>query len=137
LAGSYDHVLLDLGSGLDQAIRHVAATADALLVVVTEEPTSLTDAYAVLKLHGQDRARPLQAGVVVNQATSMASGRRVFATLEQACARYLGQVPRLLGIIRRDDRVRDAIRRQIPLLLRHPATQAAQDAEAVAAVLAA
>jgi flagellar biosynthesis protein FlhG len=51
----FDTVLLDLGAGLDAAVRRLAAAADLLLVVATEEPTSLTDAYAVLKLHRRDR----------------------------------------------------------------------------------
>ena len=60
-------VLLDLGAGLDRAVRRMAAFADTLLVVATEEPTSLTDAYAVLKLHAAAGARR-RARIVVNQA---------------------------------------------------------------------
>jgi flagellar biosynthesis protein FlhG len=137
LARAYDFVLLDLGSGLDAAMRHLAASTDGLIVVTTEEPTALTDAYAVLKLHAQDGAGHMPVHVVVNQAASPASGQRIFATLAQACDRFLGTAPDLLGIVRRDERVRDAIRRQMPLLLRHPTTPAARDAEAIAAALAA
>ena len=132
LAENYDLVLLDLGSGLDPTLRLLASAADALLVVITEDPTSLTDGYAVLKLHGQDCTRPMPTHIIVNQASSPASGARVFATLAQACRRYLAATPDLLGIIRRDDRVRDAIRRQTPLLSRHPAAAAARDVEAIA-----
>ena len=53
-ACAFDRVLLDLGAGLDPAVRRLAAASDLLLVVATEEPTSLTDAYAVLKLHRRD-----------------------------------------------------------------------------------
>lgn len=135
LATTYDVVLLDLGSGVDPALRLLAAQADALLLIVTEEPTSLTDGYAVLKLHTQDCQRTVPRYVVVNQVTTAASGQRVFATLTQACRRYLAFAPTLLGIIHRDDRVRDAIRRQTPLLRRHPATPAARDTEAIAAAI--
>ena len=135
LAPNYDRVLLDLGSGLDLAIRHIAANVDALLVVATEEPTSITDAYAVLKLHAQDRAVPIEVQIVINQAITQASGRRVFGTIANAAQRYLGAMPTLLGIIRRDDRVRDAIRRQTLLLQRHPMSQAAVETEIVAAAL--
>ncbi len=48
LGTRYDHVLLDLGAGLDRSARRMAACADTLLVVATDEPTSLTDAYATL-----------------------------------------------------------------------------------------
>ncbi len=129
----YDVVILDLGAGLDRAVRRMASWADGLLVLATEEPTSLTDAYAVLKLHAADRGRAPR--IIVNQATSTASGERTYATLSRACAQFLGQTPPLAGIIRRDDKVREALRRQALLLTRHPGSHAAADVEAVAAAL--
>jgi len=133
-AAGYDVVLLDLGAGLDRAVRQMAAFADTLVVVATEEPTSLTDAYAVLKLHGGDRPGG-EARVVVNQAGNRASGERTYATLARACSTFLGRAPALLGVVRRDERVRDAIRRQTPLLARHPNCAAAEDVEAIAGAL--
>lgn len=133
-AASYDLVLLDLGAGLDRAVRQMAAFADTLLVLVTEEPTSLTDAYAVVKLYGVDRPAG-DVRVVVNQASNQAAGSRTHATLARACTTFLGRAPPLLGVVRRDDRVRDAIRRQALLLARHPNAQAAADVEAVARAL--
>jgi len=127
----YDTIVLDLGAGLDRAVRRMAGFADTALVLVTEEPTSLTDAYAVLKLLATD-APGADARVVVNQAASQAAGQRVFATLHRACATFLGSAPPLAGIVRKDERVRDAIRRQVPLLTRHPASHAAADIEAIA-----
>lgn len=133
-AGAYDLVLLDLGAGLDHAVRHLAAFADTLLVLATEEPTSLTDAYAVLKLYAADRPGG-DARLVVNQAANEAAGARTHATLARACAAFLGHTPPLLGVVRRDDRVRDAIRRQALLLARHPNCAAATDVEAAAVTL--
>jgi flagellar biosynthesis protein FlhG len=130
----YDVVLLDLGAGLEHPVRRMAAAADTLLVVATEEPTSLTDAYAVLKLHAADRPGG-DARVIVNQATSHGTGERTYATLRRACATFLGREPPLAGVIRRDDRVRDAIRRQTLLLTRHPACAAATDVERIGRAL--
>jgi len=130
-AASYDATLLDLGAGVERAVRRMAAFADRLLVVATEEPTSLTDAYAVLKLHAADRPDG-DARIVVNQAASRASGERTYAALRRACISFLHRDAPLAGIVRRDDRVREAIRRQALLLIRHPGCPAAQDAEAVA-----
>jgi flagellar biosynthesis protein FlhG len=127
----YDTVLLDLGAGLDRAVRRMSAWTDALLVLATEEPTSLTDAYAVIKLHAADQPRG-DVRVVVNQATTRQGGERTFATLERACQAFLGRTPALAGVVRRDDRVRDAIRRQTLLLSRHPLSPAAVDVEAIA-----
>lgn len=148
----YDHVILDLGAGLDAAVRRMAVFADLLLVVATEEPTSLTDAYAVLKLHAADRAAAAGTGtgtgtgagagqgagearIVINQSASRGGGERTYATLARACAAFLGSTPKLAGVVRRDERVRDAIRRQTLMLARHPTGPASEDVEAVAAGL--
>jgi flagellar biosynthesis protein FlhG len=137
-ARSYTHVLLDLGAGLDRPVRRMASFADMLLVIATDEPTSLTDAYAVLKLHGGDASNAIrEAQVVVNIAASKTTGARTYATLARACTSFLGRTPPLAGIIRRDDHVRDSIRRQSLLLARHPTCAAAADVEALAAGLAA
>jgi flagellar biosynthesis protein FlhG len=132
----YDEIVLDLGAGLDAATRLMASRADLLLVLATDEPTSLTDAYAVIKLHAAD-APGAQAEIVVNQATSGTSGRRTYATLARACTRFLAATPPLAGIVRRDDRVRDSIRHQTPLLTRHPTCHAALDVGFIAAAVAA
>lgn len=133
-AGQWDEVVLDLGAGLDHGVRRLAAAADLLLVVATEEPTSLTDAYAVLKLHRQDRPGG-DARLVVNQASDRAAGERTWRTLDRACASFLGSGVRLAGILRRDARVPEAIRRQTPLLTRHPNSPVAADILALAANL--
>ncbi len=133
-AARYDSVLLDLGAGLEHAVRRMAAFADTLLVLATEEPTSLTDAYAVLKLHRADHPAG-DARVIVNQASSRATGERTYATLRRACQAFLGSAPALAGIVRRDERVRDAIRRQALLLTRYPASPAASDMEQVCRAL--
>ncbi|HUB49902.1 MAG TPA: AAA family ATPase [Acetobacteraceae bacterium] len=129
-----DIVLLDLGAGLEHPVRRMAAFADTLLVLLTEEPTSLTDAYAVLKLHAADRPSG-DARVIVNQAASPAAADRTYATLRRACTTFLGREPPLAGVVRRDERVREAIRRQALLLTRHPTCAAAADVTAIARTL--
>jgi flagellar biosynthesis protein FlhG len=131
----YDHVILDLGAGVERPVRRMVAAADTLLAVATEEPTSLTDAYALLKLTWADTPTG-DTRVVVNQAGSRSAGERTYATLRRACGTFLRQEPPLAGVIRRDDKVRDAIRRQSLLLIRHPSCPAAADVEAIAASLA-
>jgi len=129
-----DDVVLDLGAGLGAAQRRLAAVADLLLVVATEEPTSLTDAYAVLKLHRRD-APSGRAGVVVNMVAQASHAHRVHAALDSACRGFLGAGVPLWGAIRRDPKVPAAIRAQTPLLTRHPACPAAEDLQRLAAAL--
>jgi len=127
----YDAVLVDLSAGIDRTVRRISAWSDVLLVVATEEPTSLTDAYAVLKLQNLDRPDGTPQ-IVVNQAQSIAAGQQTYSTLRRASVAFLQREPRLAGVIRQDSKVRDAIRHQTSLLLRHPNCIAAQDVEALA-----
>ncbi len=131
LAARWEDVVVDIGAGVEAPQRRLAARADLLLVVATEEPTSLTDAYAVLKLHAQD-APGGDVRLVVNLAASAASGQHTHAALDAAARRFLGRPLPLAGIIRRDAKVPDAIRHQTPLLTRYPACAAAKDVAALA-----
>jgi len=136
IAPGYDRVILDLGAGLERTVRQLAAMARTTLVVATDEPTSLTDAYAFIKLaHLQDAARDLR--IVINMASSTGEGERTYATLLKACESFLKISPPLAGIIRRDSKVKDAIRHQTPILTRHPTSQAVEDVEQLAARLTA
>ncbi|MGH7119901.1 MAG: hypothetical protein ACREFP_13075, partial [Acetobacteraceae bacterium] len=85
--------------------------------------------YAVLKLNAADGGSP--ARIVINQASSRPQGERTHATLARACDAFLGAVPPLAGVIRRDQRVREAIRHQSLLLARRPLSPAALDVEAM------
>jgi flagellar biosynthesis protein FlhG len=133
-AKHWDVVVLDLGAGLSAGNRRLAVLADTLLVVSTDEPTSITDAYAVLKLYGKDRPDG-DARLVVNQARDEATGKRTAAALQHACRTFLQREVPVAGILRRDDRVPESIRRQAPLLLRYPNCAAALDATALARAL--
>lgn len=131
LAGTYDRVVLDLGAGVDKSGRHLAINAGTILVVTTDEPTSLTDAYAFIKITHMERPGT-DMRVVVNMANSTREGERIYSTLLKACEGFLKVSPPLAGVIRRDVKVRDAIRNQTPLLTRSPNTEAAADVEAIA-----
>lgn len=134
LAAMRDAVVVDLGAGLGAAQRRLLAAADLPLVIATEEPTSLTDAYAVLKLLAADAPGQVPR-LVVNMAVGAAAGARTHATLEAATRRFLGRSLSLAGVVRRDAKVPDAIRHQLPLLTRHPGCAAAEDVRAVAHAL--
>jgi flagellar biosynthesis protein FlhG len=134
LARDYDVTLLDLPAGIDQAVRRLLRAATSRLVVTTDEPTALTDAYALIKLSRQESV-PAALELVINLAQSHAAGRCTHAGLQRVCEHFLGFSPPLAGVVRRDPRVVDAIRHQGPLLLRHPTSPAACDALALAGYL--
>ena len=133
-AQSYDWAVLDLGAGIERTVRLLAAQSRACLVITTDEPTAITDAYAFIKVTAMDRlADNIQ--IVVNMAANQREGERTYQTLLRACREFLKLEPRLAGVVRRDDHVKDSIRRQSSILTRHPTSEAAADVEAIASRL--
>jgi len=131
LATRYDRVVLDLGAGVEKSVRQLAKAADTILVVTSDEPTALTDAYAFIKITAMERPNT-DIRIVVNASNSTREGERTYQTLHKACNGFLKISPPLAGIIRRDARVRDCIRNQMPILTRSPSSEAAMDVEAIA-----
>jgi flagellar biosynthesis protein FlhG len=123
LAGGYDHVVLDLGAGVEKTVRALANQAGTILVVTT-------DAYAFVKVtHLEKPGTDIR--IVVNMANSTREGERIYYTLLKACEGFLKISPPLAGVIRRDLKVREAIRNQTPLFTRSPNSEAATDVEAI------
>ncbi|MGD9608576.1 MAG: MinD/ParA family protein [Desulfovibrionaceae bacterium] len=132
--GGYDYVMFDLGAGIAQTVLSVAAMSHVRVLVVTPEPTSLTDSYAVIKvLHTQYGIDDFQ--ILVNQAESSADAKKTFQRLAAACERFLGIELQSLGGVRTDPALPDAVRRQIPLLRHAPGCPAAKDILAAAVKL--
>ena len=130
LAGSYDKVVVDLGAGVEKTTRNFSQQAGTIMVVTTDEPTSLTDAYAFIKVTHMERPGT-DMRIVVNMANSTREGERIYNTLLKACEGFLKISPPLAGVIRRDLKVREAIRNQTPIMTRSPNAEAAADVEAI------
>src|SRR3546814_10309784 len=82
----------------------LSGRAGTILVVATAEPTSLTDAYAFIKVTlSNDPAADIR--VVINSADTKGDGQRTYETLRKACATFLKAEPPLAGIIRRDRKI--------------------------------
>ena len=131
LASQYDKVVIDLGAGVEKAVRLFAQNAGTLLVVCSDEPTSLTDAYAFIKIISTENPN-VDIRIVVNAVNNLREGERTYATLLKACQGFLKISPDLAGIIRRDAHVRDAIRSQSSILSSYPNASASVDALKIA-----
>lgn len=134
LAPKYDVVLLDLGAGVETHVRTLAGFASRCIVVVTDEPTSLTDAYAFIKLLHADGAGA-DFSIIINQASTQKEGEQTFQTLSKAAQNFLQLGLKMLGVVRRDTKVKESIRRQKPLLAIAPQCTAATDVAAIAVKL--
>ena len=134
LADHYDRVIVDLGPGLDRAVTAFCADANEIIAVLTEDPSAASDAYAMMKVLGYiDRAEAVR--VVVNQAETAKTGRAAAETFAAACREFLKVEPPLLGVIRRDAKVREAVRAQQASWARHALSPASQDVAAIAKTL--
>ena len=131
VADDYDIVIADLGAGVDRTVRMLSASAVRTVLITTDEPTSLTDAYAFIKL-GNAAGMSKNISIVVNQASSETEGEKTYKTLLKACSNFLRLKPPLAGMVRHDPKVKESIRHQTPILIRSPNTQAAEDVEAIA-----
>jgi flagellar biosynthesis protein FlhG len=129
-ATQYDRVLLDLGAGIDDTVMSFAVAAEETLLVLTPDPAALTDAYAFVKL--LLRAYGAAPFVVVNMAAQETEARRTAEALAATCRAFLQTVPVYLGVVPRDPRVLDAMRRQCHLFNLHPQAEAARALEALA-----
>lgn len=147
LAGALDHleehadvVVIDTGAGLGPDVLAMARHADRALVVATPEPTSIADAYALIKCVLADRPRDRSMpsiGLIVNQARDHAEARAVHTRISAVAERFIGASIPLIGLVRADPAVPESVRTRKPLLLHKPASIAARDVRAISQSLVA
>ena len=136
----FDQVLLDTGAGISDVVLFTVSLADAVLIVATPEPTSLTDAYATVKVLATTQpARPMR--LLVNQVQRTGEGRSVATQLQQVVDRFvsptLAAPVRLLplGEVPMDAAVRESVQRRQLLMEALPGSPAAVALGAAAARL--
>jgi len=138
----FDRILLDTGAGISDIVLYTVSLADEVLIVATPEPTSLTDAYATIKVLATTQGRR-DLRVLVNQVSKPGEGRVIRGQLQQVVDRFVSpglEVPvklEFLGEVPADAAVRDAIKRRQLLLECLPGTSAAQAVVAAATRLTA
>ena len=138
VAPQFDHVLLDTGAGISDVVLYTVSLAGRVLVVATPEPTSLTDAYATIKVLATTQGRR-RIALVVNQARKPGEGRAVRMQLQQVFDRYVNptlDAPvqlELVGEIPADPAVRDAVQQRQLLVQTMPGAPAAAALVALAA----
>ena len=125
LESSCDVLLIDTGAGVGPNVLSFCAAAERLLVVTTPEPTSITDAYAVIKTIHHQTLHP-DIRLLVNQVKDEAEARAVFARIAGVCDRFLGLSPSYAGHVLRDAQVPQAVRKRRPFVLEAPRSKASE-----------
>jgi len=118
-----DIMIIDTGAGISDNVLFFNMAAQEIVVVVTSEPTSLTDAYALIKVllrkHGERTFR-----LLVNSVKSRKQGLDVYRKLSLAAERFLNISVDYLGCVLQDENVPRAVSRQMAVMELYPDTKA-------------
>ncbi|GMV91669.1 MAG: site-determining protein [Candidatus Hydrogenedentota bacterium] len=125
LQGSSDFIIIDTMAGIGQNAVAFAAAADEILLVTTPEPSSIVDAYAMIKTIFQMREDAVFR-LIVNMALNEAQARAVATKMSQVAQQFLGRKISYVGYVPRDPHVSQAVMQSNPFSLRYPSCSAAK-----------
>ncbi|HET6489667.1 MAG TPA: MinD/ParA family protein [Syntrophales bacterium] len=120
----YDIILLDTGAGIAETVMQFNLLAPRNIVVLNRELTSITDAYAMMKVLHQIFGRDAFS-LIANSVADEHEGDKIFHHVDGICQRFLGFALDYLGPVCRDEAVPRSILRQEPLVLADPGSRAA------------
>lgn len=119
LQKNYDYILFDMGAGATNWSLDVLTSIDEIIVISTAEPTSITDAYSMMKyIHVRDTEK--QFYILCNRVFSKEEGIETNERLKLTMKRFLDKDVTILGSLPEDPVVRKAVREQVPFSLAHP-----------------
>lgn len=124
---NYDVVIIDTGAGASSNVVAFAAAADDVILVTTQEPTSLTDAYSMVKILSKDSQffnRKLH--LIINRVYSSVEGKKVADKLLGISQQFLNMPLEYLGFVYEDAFVREAVKKQKPFFWGHKKSRSSQ-----------
>jgi len=134
----YDVVIIDTGAGITDSVMEFVMMSPEVLLVVTPEPTSITDAYSLLKvLRRKEDFNPLfkTISVVSNRVTSNDEGREIFSKIDTVSSKFLNTKLKFLGSVIQDKNASLAIIEQKPVLLAYPTSTVSKSISNLAKVI--
>lgn len=131
-----DTLIVDTGAGIDSAVLTFTSACQRVIVVLCDEPTSLTDAYALIKVLDRD-CGVRRFEILANMVDSDLQGRQLFEKLCGVTDRFLDVSLGFLGSVPRDDYLRKAVQAQRAVVLEYPRAPVARALRQIAGKLAA
>ncbi len=130
--GDLDYLLIDTAAGIGSNVLYFNLAAQERIVVLTNEPTSITDAYALIKvLHTRYQQKSFH--ILPNQVSGPKEAKSVFSLLSAVADKHLNEVSlHLIGHVPRDEAVTRAVRAQKPFLLTDPGAEASKQVAEIA-----
>jgi len=126
-----DYIIMDTGAGVNKSVLGFIACCEDLVIVTTPEPTSLTDAYSLLKAVKHFKIKD-SAKVIINRSLDNNEANRTFDKFNNAVIKFLNMKLEYLGKIGEDKKLAYAVRAQQPVIVSYPNSQAAQDISSIA-----
>jgi flagellar biosynthesis protein FlhG len=123
LENQADMLIIDTGAGISRNVLAFCEHADHTLVVTTPEPTSISDAYAMIKCLTRRRSGT-KISLLVNQARTRDEAKAVFQRIAQVARQFIDASVYDAGYVLRDERVPAAVSRREPVVLAYPRCQA-------------
>ncbi|MBU3180628.1 MinD/ParA family protein [Clostridium psychrophilum] len=126
-----DYIIMDTGAGVNKSVLGFIACCEDLIVVTTPEPTSLTDAYSLLKAVNHFNIKK-SAKVIINRSLNNNEADLTFNKFNNAVTRFLDMKLEYLGKIGEDKKVTHAVREQQPVIVSYPSSEATKDIISIA-----
>ncbi|MED5526673.1 MAG: MinD/ParA family protein [Pseudomonadota bacterium] len=132
LEETFDVLIIDTAAGISDMVLSFSRAAQDVMVVVCDEPTSITDAYALIKILSRDYGL-FRFKIVANMVRSLKEGQELFVKLSRVTDRFLDVALELVGTVPFDEHVRQAVRKQKLVVDLYPRAPAAIAFKALAA----
>jgi flagellar biosynthesis protein FlhG len=124
--GEIDTLIIDTGAGISSNVAFFCVAAQTIIVVISPEPTSLTDGYALIKvLYTKYQEKDFK--ILVNSAANAAEALTIFKRISIAAETFLQVSLDYLGFVLKDEAVPKAVRAQKPFLDAYPESQASKN----------
>ncbi|KTC85751.1 MULTISPECIES: MinD/ParA family protein [Legionella] len=125
LTDDVDYMIIDTAAGISDTVLSFARSSQELIVIVCDEPTSLTDAYALIKVMSK-RYEWSHFHVLANMIRNAREGKELFNKLYRVAEQFLDVRLDYLGAIPFDERIHEAVKKQKPVLISYPESNAAK-----------
>ncbi len=134
-----DIIIIDTGAGVSDTVLDFVKSSQEIIMVTTAEPSSLTDAYSVLKALIQDRKfnrDKAKISVITNKVRHLEEGKAIYDKLNAVSNQFLGKQLEFMGIVPQDPYLEKAVKKQKPVSILYPESKSSIALERIARSIA-
>lgn len=114
-----DYLIIDTGAGLNKTLLSFISCCNEFIIITTPEPTSITDAYSLLKATSNHRVKE-KASIVVNRVNNLQEAKNTFDKIKNVADRFLNIEISLKGYLTEDKRISFCVKKQVPFVIEFP-----------------